>query len=137
MPTKAINAHGARACTVEVTPREVDAGGELTVRVLVSCPHGCDLRGQGVSIQRQNADAIAEASLQMAIATGRISAYDAAQVQAQLHTQAYQAQLTYLQDALKAIADNPALGKGKRRGFTTASGVRRGNADDAFDVVPN
>src|SRR5262245_61477439 len=43
--------HGERACTVEVAPSEVDAGAELTVTVRASCPHGCDLTGQSVSIR--------------------------------------------------------------------------------------
>jgi hypothetical protein len=45
--------HGRPTCTVEVSPSEVDAGAELTVTVRVSCPNGCDLAGQSVSIRDQ------------------------------------------------------------------------------------
>jgi hypothetical protein len=45
--------HGRRTCAVEVSPDEVDAGAELTVRVRASCPDGCDLTGQSVSIRDQ------------------------------------------------------------------------------------
>src|SRR5262245_20256724 len=51
MAGRAVSTHGERACTVEVDPREVDAGGELTVTVRAACPHGCDLSGQSVSIR--------------------------------------------------------------------------------------
>jgi hypothetical protein len=57
----------------------------------------------GVAIQKANADALAEQSLQMAIATGRISRLDAAQVQAQLHTQEYTETLRQLQSNRAAI----------------------------------
>ena len=51
MAAKAVRTHGQRTCAVE---GEVDAGAELTVRALVSCPHGCDLSGQSVSIRNQD-----------------------------------------------------------------------------------
>jgi hypothetical protein len=57
MAAKAVSTHGERTCTVEVAPSEVDAGAELTVTVRASCPHGCDLSGQSVSIRdRDDAD---------------------------------------------------------------------------------
>lgn len=65
--------------------------------------------GDSIALQRQNADAIAQASLQMAIATGRISAYDAAQVQAALNTNTYQEQLAYLKNALDSVNNDPTL----------------------------
>jgi hypothetical protein len=61
MAAKAASTQGRRVCTVEVSPREVDAGGELTVRVRVSCPDGFDLRGQSVSIRNQDGTALAAA----------------------------------------------------------------------------
>lgn len=61
---------------------------------------------EGVNIQREQATALAEASLQMQVATGRMSTYDAAIVQAQLHTQEYTQQLALLQDALNNIHGN-------------------------------
>ena len=54
MRAKAVRRHGQRTCAVEVSPREVDAGAELTITVRASCPHGCDLRGQSVSIRNQD-----------------------------------------------------------------------------------
>src|SRR6266436_2615796 len=63
MAAKAVRAHGQRTCAVEVSPSEVDAGAELTVRALVSCPHGCDLRGQSVSIRNQDDTELASAEL--------------------------------------------------------------------------
>ena len=51
MSAKTMRTHGQPVCAVEVSPREVDAGAELTVTGRVSCPHGCDLRGQSVSIR--------------------------------------------------------------------------------------
>src|SRR4029077_12586873 len=54
MAAKALSTHGQRMCAVEVSPGEVDAGAELTVSVRVSCPHGCDLSGQSVSIRNED-----------------------------------------------------------------------------------
>ncbi len=51
MVAKGVSTHGERTCTVEVAPSEVDAGAELAVTVRVSCPHGCDLTRQSVSIR--------------------------------------------------------------------------------------
>ncbi|MBB6144713.1 hypothetical protein HNQ77_002669 [Silvibacterium bohemicum] len=64
---------------------------------------------EGIELQRQNAQAIAEASLQMEVATGRISAFDAANIQAALHTQEYEQSLSQLQDALGNVANDPGL----------------------------
>ena len=60
---KAVGSHGQLICAVEISPREVDAGAELTVTLRVSCPHGCDLRGQSVSIRNQDAAELASAEL--------------------------------------------------------------------------
>jgi hypothetical protein len=49
--TKALVKHGQRICAVAVSPREVDAGAELTVTIRASCPAGCDLGRQRVSIR--------------------------------------------------------------------------------------
>jgi hypothetical protein len=54
--------HGRPTCTVEVSS-EVDAGTELTVTVRVSCPNGCDLAGQSVSIRDQGDAEIATSGL--------------------------------------------------------------------------
>jgi hypothetical protein len=63
MAAKAVSMQGRRTCTVEVSPREVDAGGELTVAVRVSCADGLDLRGQSVSIQSKDGAVLATAEL--------------------------------------------------------------------------
>jgi len=48
---------------VEVSPGEVDAGAELTIRASASCPHGCDLTGQSVSIRNRDGAELASAEL--------------------------------------------------------------------------
>jgi hypothetical protein len=63
MAAKAVSTHDQRTCAVEVAPSEVDAGAELTVRVRASCPHGCDLSGQSVSIRNQDGTELASAGL--------------------------------------------------------------------------
>jgi hypothetical protein len=63
MTAKAVGTHAQRTCAVEVSASEVDAGAELTVRAIVSCPHGCDLRGQSVSIRNQDGAELASAEL--------------------------------------------------------------------------
>src|SRR5947209_2946051 len=63
MAAKAVGTHGQLTCVVEVSPGEVDAGAELTVTVRVACPHGCDLRGQIVSIWNQDDAELASAEL--------------------------------------------------------------------------
>jgi hypothetical protein len=63
MRAKAVRTHAQRTCAVEVSASEVDAGAELTVRAIVSCPHGCDLRGQSVSIRNQDGAELASAEL--------------------------------------------------------------------------
>jgi hypothetical protein len=63
MVAKAVSTHGRRTCAVEVSPGEVDAGAELTVTVRVSCPDGCDLKEQRVSIRNQDDTELATAAL--------------------------------------------------------------------------
>ena len=63
MAAKTIRTHGQRMCAVEASPSEVDAGAELTVMGRVSCPHGCDLRGQSISIRNQDGAELANAEL--------------------------------------------------------------------------
>jgi hypothetical protein len=63
MAAKPVRVHGERACAVEISPQEVDAGGELTVVVRASCPDGCDLRGQAVSIRNEDRVELAVAEL--------------------------------------------------------------------------
>jgi len=63
MAAKAVRTHGQRTCAVEVSRSEVDAGAELTIRALVSCPHGCDLTGQSISIRNQDGAELASAEL--------------------------------------------------------------------------
>jgi hypothetical protein len=59
----AARTHGQRICEVEVSPSEVDAGAELTVKVRVCCPQGCDLTGQIVSIRDRSDTEDANAEL--------------------------------------------------------------------------
>jgi hypothetical protein len=59
----AVTTHGQRTCAVEVSANEVDAGAELTVSAFVSCPHGCDLTGQTVSIRNADGAELASAEL--------------------------------------------------------------------------
>ena len=63
MAAKTVRTHGQRTCAVEVSPSEVDAGAELTVTVRVSCPNGCDLSGQSVSVRDQDDTELARAEL--------------------------------------------------------------------------
>jgi hypothetical protein len=55
--------HRQRVCAVDVSPCEVDAGTELTVAVRVSCPDGCNLRGQSVSIRSHDDTELARAEV--------------------------------------------------------------------------
>ena len=63
MAAQAVKTHSQRACAVDVSPGEVDAGAELTVTVRAACPFGCDLRGQSVSIRSQDGSELASAEL--------------------------------------------------------------------------
>src|SRR5215468_9998691 len=63
MAAKAARAHGRRTCAVEVSASEVDAGAEFVVTAVVSCPHGCDLAGQRVSIRNNDGAELASAEL--------------------------------------------------------------------------
>jgi hypothetical protein len=63
MAAKAVSTHGPGMCAVEVAPSEVDAGAELTVTARASCPHGCDLSGQSVSIRNRHDTELAGAEL--------------------------------------------------------------------------
>lgn len=65
MAAKAVSTHGERTCTVEVAPTEIDAGAELTVTVRASCPQGCDLTGQSVSIRDRDDVELACAKLEV------------------------------------------------------------------------
>jgi hypothetical protein len=63
MATKAVSTQGRRTCAVEVSPREVDAGAELTVTVRVTCPDGFDPSGQSVSIRNRDGTTLATGEL--------------------------------------------------------------------------
>src|SRR5215469_9145778 len=63
MGAKAVRLHDQRTYAIEVSPVEVDAGAELTVTIRVSCPHGCDLTGQSVSIRNEDDTELASAEL--------------------------------------------------------------------------
>jgi hypothetical protein len=55
--------HDPVTCTVETFPTEIDAGEEITVTVRTSCPHGCDLSGQRISIRDQRGSEVASVEL--------------------------------------------------------------------------
>jgi hypothetical protein len=84
---KAVRTHGRRRCAVEVAPAEVDAGAELTVTGRVSCPHGCDLRGQRISIRSHDDTELASAAL--TALDGEAYVTDALVLQAPLETGAH------------------------------------------------
>jgi len=63
MTAKKLKTHGQPTCAVAVFPSEADAGTELTVAGRVSCPMGCDLRGQSVSIRNPDGAELAAAEL--------------------------------------------------------------------------
>jgi hypothetical protein len=63
MAAKSVRTHGRRTCGVDVSPRDADAGAELTVGVRASCPDGCDLTGQSVSIRDREHTELARAEL--------------------------------------------------------------------------
>ncbi len=58
-----VEAHGRRTCAVEVSPGDVDAGADLTLKIRVSCPRGDDLTGQRVSVRDQDDKELASAEL--------------------------------------------------------------------------
>ena len=66
MAPKLVKSHGPLTCSVETSASEVDAGMELTVTAHVSCPQGCDLTGQAVSIRDQHDVEVARAELNVA-----------------------------------------------------------------------
>ncbi len=63
MAARPVSARHQRTCAVEVSPSEVAAGAKLTVAVGVSCPNGCDLRGQSVSIRDRDDAELARCEL--------------------------------------------------------------------------
>ena len=60
-----------------------------------------------IDLQKQNGTALAESSIQMAVATGNMTKLDAAQLLANLHTQDYTAALQALKDQRDAISASP------------------------------
>jgi hypothetical protein len=63
MVAKSVGTHHLPMCTVELSAGEVDAGAELSITGRVSCAHGCDLRGQRISIRNQDDAELARAEL--------------------------------------------------------------------------
>lgn len=61
---------------------------------------------QAIDLQKENSAALAESSIQMAVATGQMTRLDAAQAMANLHTQDYNAALQQLQDQREAIQNS-------------------------------
>lgn len=57
------NTHATRTLIVEVSPAEVDAGADLNLKVKVSSPPSCDLRGEAVLINDQDGALVQSADL--------------------------------------------------------------------------
>src|SRR5262245_38556549 len=55
--------HAERPCTAEVSPSDVDAGADLTVKVRVTSPDDFDLSGQRVSIRGADDNELASGEL--------------------------------------------------------------------------
>jgi hypothetical protein len=49
-----VQRHDTQIELVEPAPPEIDAGTRFAVQAMVSCPHGCDLRGRRVSVGSDN-----------------------------------------------------------------------------------
>jgi hypothetical protein len=99
------NAHGGAA---KEDVEGVNVDGQTNAAWIASLRAGIDL-------QKQQANAVAEASLQMAVATGQMSKLDAAQVQANMHTQQYVEAMQDLRDARAAVDANGSLTDAQRR----------------------
>lgn len=69
-----------------------------------------DNLNRGIDLQRQNASAVAEASIQMAVATGQMDKLSAAQALAALHTQEYRDAMDHLAGALQAVDEQRRSG---------------------------
>src|SRR5262245_43255868 len=63
MAARAFTTHDRCTCAVDLSATEVDAGADLTVTVRASCPEGCDLSGQQVSIRGPDGSELADAAL--------------------------------------------------------------------------
>jgi hypothetical protein len=61
----------------------------------------------GIMLQRQNANAVAEAALQMALMTGQVGKLDAAQAQAALHAKEFNEQMQDIADAIEKTQQLP------------------------------
>ena len=58
-----VEAHDTSTHMVKSSPREVDAGTDITLKVSVSCPFACDLRGKSVRIIAQDGTVAKEVEL--------------------------------------------------------------------------
>lgn len=56
-------AHETNTHMIQLIPAEVDAGADIGLKVRLSCPHGCDLRGSIVRIVAQDAAVVKEIEL--------------------------------------------------------------------------
>ena len=63
MARDASKEHAERTCAAEVSPSEVDAGADLTVKIKVTSPDDFDLVGQRVSIRGADHNELASAEL--------------------------------------------------------------------------
>jgi hypothetical protein len=90
---------------------------------------------EGPQIAERNADAIARIGLQLQVATGQMSRYDAAQATAALHAQEYVDAMAQLDKAAGGVAANPALSEVERRGQLEAITNRRSTVTGAYMVT--
>jgi hypothetical protein len=61
--TEEVNAHQTNTDMIQSAPPEVDAGIDMALKVKVSCPSACDLRGKTVRIIAQDGTVVREVAL--------------------------------------------------------------------------
>ena len=61
--TEEVQSHQTNTEVIQSAPPEVDAGTDIALKVRVSCPSGCDLRGETVRITAQDGSVAKEAGL--------------------------------------------------------------------------
>lgn len=114
--TRAENLHGQEAWqkTLETSPAGNAERWDMS-RTLRPGSSDQDATGylknlnEGIAIRQRNSDAIAEASIKAAVASGQMSRFAAAEATAALHTQQYAEDLDRLKSAMAAIASDPSM----------------------------
>lgn len=57
------NLHDQCACTVDISPADVDAGADMTVECRIECPEGCDLAGLRLAVRDPDGVELATAEI--------------------------------------------------------------------------